>query len=239
MPLPPRSLSDLLWLGHQLKETFRWTAAYRASVVWIAAAALGVWSLRQRQQIETALLLVLPLILVVAASAAHKYPFMAGRAELFLMPLLFVLVAEGADWCRRVVPPRATWIGAAPIIVLLALSLQGTWSGWRIQRSGDLRSVFQYISNHWQPADRLFVHFTAAQQFFYYAPRLGLQAADYTVASCSDDVQRKALWEIERYPGRPRVWIAVWATDQTELLFRYLAATATVRDAFSNDPQFE
>src|SRR5262249_9133555 len=102
MPFPPRTLDQVQWLGHELKATFRRPASYRASALWIVAAVLGVWSLRRRDQTDRALLLVMPLVLVVGASAAHLYPFRSGRTQLFLFPLLLMLVAEGTDWWRRI-----------------------------------------------------------------------------------------------------------------------------------------
>ena len=232
MPFPPRNMRDLVWVGHQLKTVFRWTLFYRASVIWIAAAALGIWSLQRRRQVDAWVLLATPFILVVGASAVKRYPFYTGRVDLFLVPLLLILVAEGADWCRRTFASGWLWIGAAPMIVLLALGAHGTWSGWRIQRNGDLRSPLEYVRQHWQPGDRLFVHYTAAQVFLYYAPRLGFSSTDYVIGNCSDEVQRAALWQVETLRERPRLWVLVWGADETDLLFRYLTATATVRDTF-------
>ena len=233
MPFPPRTADDAVWVGHQLKAMFRWTLFYRASVVWIASAALGIWSLARRRRLDAVIMLTMPLLLVIGASAAKQYPFHTGRVALFLVPAILMLVGEGADYFRQLFSTRLRWVGTAPLIVLVALGIQGTWSGWRIQRNGDLRAPLQYVRQHWQPGDRLFVHHAAGQVFLYYAPRLGFASTDYVVSRCSDDVERAALWQMEALGGSPRVWVLVWGTDENELLFRYLSARATVRDTFS------
>jgi hypothetical protein len=152
--------------------------------------------------------------------------------------MLWMFIAEGTDWWRRTFSNRRLWIGAAPTVILLTLAVHSTWSGWHVHREGDLRSVLQYVKSHWRPGDRIFVHSTAGHVFLYYAPNLGFQPTDYVVGKCSDDVQRTSLYQAESLRGTPRVWLAIWATDENELLFRYLTAIGTVRDTFSveHDP---
>src|SRR6185436_18866441 len=132
MPLGPTPVTSLMWLGHQLKATFRWTLDYRASAIWSLAAAAGMWSLLRRKQ-DAALLLGLPLLLAVVASAAQRYPFFSGRTNLYLIPALLILAGEGAHWSRQVLVAHAKWIAAAPYLLLIGLGVQGSWHSWEFQ----------------------------------------------------------------------------------------------------------
>src|SRR5262249_55864045 len=144
MPFPPRTGDDVLWAWRHLRSIFRWTLLYRASALWVVATALGIWSLARRRT-DIALLLMMPPLLVLCASAAKQYPFYSGRITLFLIPGLIILASEGAEFCRRVVANRLIWVGMAPALALVALGTQATWSGWRIQRNGDVRAPLQYV----------------------------------------------------------------------------------------------
>jgi hypothetical protein len=230
MPLVPTPITSLMWLGHQLKATFRWTLDYRASAIWSLAAAAGVWSLLRRKQ-DAALLLVLPLLLAVVASAAQRYPFFSGRTQLYLIPALLILAGEGACWSRQALMPHAKWIAAAPCLLLIGLGVQGTWHSWGFQGNGDLRGVFHYVRDHWRPGDRLYVHFATAQVFMYYAPRLGFEPGEYLLGTCRD-TDESMLQQVDVLRNRPRVWMAICCTDESEPVYKYLGSLGPTRDTF-------
>jgi hypothetical protein len=87
---------------------------YAFAVLAVALLALGAAAFGRRDPSALAIL-VAPLVLALAASAARKYPF-HGRLIVWLAPVFFVLIAEGT----RVVRDRA---GRPLHVVVLALLL--------------------------------------------------------------------------------------------------------------------
>jgi hypothetical protein len=231
MPLGPTPITSLMWLGHQLKATFRWTLDYRASAIWSLAAAAGTWSLLRRKQ-DAALLLVLPLVLAVVASSAQRYPFFSGRTQLYLIPALLILAGEGAYWSQQVLAGRAKWIAAVPYLLLIGLGVQAAWNAWEFQGNSDLRGVFQYVRDHWRPGDRLYVHFATAQVFMYYAPRLGFAPDEYILGICSE-TDESMLRQVDVLREHPRVWMAICCTDESEPIYKYLGSLGRIRDSFA------
>jgi hypothetical protein len=231
MPLGPTPMTSLMWLGHQLKATFRWTLDYRASAIWSLAAAAGVWSLLRRKP-DAALLLVLPLVLAVVASSAQRYPFFSGRTQLYLIPALLILAGEGADWSRQALMAHAKWIAAVPSLLLIGLGVQATWHAWGFQGNSDLREVFHYVRDHWRPGDRLYVHFATAQVFMYYAPQLGFAPGEYILGTCSD-TDESMLRQVDVLRDHPRVWMAICCTDESEPVYKYLGSLGPIRDTFA------
>lgn len=229
MPFPPKSMEDTFWLWYQLKKIFRWTGQYRASAVWIGMGVLGAWSLRRRGRAEIAMALFAPLLLVIGASAWRLYPFAPGRLELFLLPMLLMLVAEGTDWCWRVSPRRLRWMGAISLIVIVGLAAQSAWSSFRERGNGDLRTSLQLVRNRWRAEDRMYVHYASGQVFMYYAPRLGFTIDDYVIGRCSN-ARRDPLREIDRLRGGPRIWVVALGEDRKAVFARYLDAIGTVRE---------
>jgi len=262
MPLGPTPITSLMWLGHQLKATFRWTLDYRASAIWSLAAAAGVWSLLRRKQ-DAALLLILPVVLAVVASAAQRYPFFSGRTQLYLIPALLILAGEGAYWSQRALLDgfshpcsgrpsgrpsdrlkpvvythvktalaHAKWIAAVPYLLLIGLGVQATWHAWGFQGNSDLRGVFHYVRDHWRPGDRLYVHFATAQVFMYYAPQLGFTPGEYILGTCSE-TDESMLRQVDVLRDNPRVWMAICCTDESEPVYKYLGSLGRIRDTFA------
>ena len=65
------------------------------------------------------LLLVLPIVLAMVASAMRRFPF-HGRLILELVPALFLLIAEGTEWLRRHDSSRYRLWSKMVLVLLLA-----------------------------------------------------------------------------------------------------------------------
>jgi hypothetical protein len=228
MPLPPASARDVLWLWRQLLSAFSFTAQYRVTIVWVALVALGAWSLVRRGQATIMLLLLTPLLLVIAAAAARLYPFTSGRVQLFLLPALLILVAEGAGVWWRLSAGRSRWIAALPTAAILGLAIYSTWTAFRKPEQDDIRSAFAHVKRNWRPGDHLYVYYGAGQQFLYYESRYHFALADYVLGTCHGANGRAALRELDDLRGRARMWFVTSrnAVDP-EYLLEYLDAVGT------------
>ena len=87
-----------------------------------------------RRSWSTYLLLVLPIALAMIASSYEKYP-LHGRLMLELVPALFLLIAEGAEWLGRGDRTRYRLCYATLLIVLLAYPCLDAFSHSAGQRS--------------------------------------------------------------------------------------------------------
>ena len=120
-PFPPTSRKALATTAGILLETFVTPLnlvppflPYAFAGLAVALLAFGAAGLGRRGPAALAIL-VAPLFLALAASAVRKYPF-HGRLIVWLVPVFFVLIAEGAQAVRG----RA---GRPSYIVVLALVL--------------------------------------------------------------------------------------------------------------------
>ena len=228
MPWPPTSLRDVLWVWRQFQGVFSFTAHYRITIVWVALVALGAWSLVRRGQATTMFLLLTPLLLVVAAAVARLYPFTSGRVQLFLLPALLMVVAEGTGFWWRLLAVRSRWLGALPAVAVLVLAVYSTWNALRTPDLDDIRSVLQNVKSSWRPGDRVYVYYGAGQQFLYYESRYHFAPADYILGTCSGANGRAALRELDQLRGHARMWFVTSrnAVDP-EYLLGYLDAIGT------------
>ncbi|HZW30438.1 MAG TPA: glycosyltransferase family 39 protein [Isosphaeraceae bacterium] len=122
---PPLSQDKLLKAGGILLELFvnplnlvapLWPRV--AVLVPVLLLALGGVSRFQRSW-PTGLLLVLPIVLALVASALKQYP-LHGRLILELVPALFLLIAEGTEWLGRGDSRHLGLLYKAVLILLLA-----------------------------------------------------------------------------------------------------------------------
>ena len=103
-------------------------------------------------------LLVSPLLVAFAAAAVHRYPF-DGRFLNFAVPLVLVVVGAGVAHIAD-----ATWrTGPAIVYSLLALLfLHPLWTGaydtLRPQGNEEIRPVLDYVRQHQQPGDSLYLY---------------------------------------------------------------------------------
>ena len=228
MPMPPKNAEDVLWLWYQFKKSFRWTLQYRASVGWIGLAAIGAWAMARRRG-AVVFCLIAPLVLVIGASAFQLYPFIFGRLQLFLLPPLLILVAEGADWFRRSAPGRWRLLGSIPMLLAAGLAVESLKTSFRERGSGELRDSLQIVRAHWQADDRAYVHYESGQVFLYYASQLGFTPRDYTIGSCVS--RASPMREIDTMRGRPRVWIVALGEDRTGRFGQYLDQIGVARES--------
>ena len=176
-------------------------------------------------------LLVSPLLVAFAAAAVHRYPF-DGRFLNFAVPLVLVVVGAGVAYIAD-----ATWrTGPAIVYSLLALLfLHPLWTDaydtLRPQGNEEIRPVLDYVRQHQQPGDSLYLYWRAEPAFAYYSDQWGHDArlesgkllqrhwnTDATGPGDLDTLEtvgasgRTARFEreLELYRGQSRVWVVFY-----------------------------
>ncbi|MCX7854639.1 MAG: glycosyltransferase family 39 protein [Anaerolineae bacterium] len=198
-PFPPRSLADLYWYLQAWFDFLVFAGGLPfyglATFAWLAGGII-LWQARRR---ALALALVLPLLGATVASMLKLYPLYI-RVILFAVPPAFLLIACGGEALYRALSAHSRAI-AVVWVVLLVLhpfyrSLTVLSTPWANE---EVRPAIQYIHDHWQEGDRVYVYHGAAPTFAYYAPRFGLddpalyqlgRASNGDFAILQDDVAR-------------------------------------------------
>jgi len=175
---------------------------YYWPALFVVLAAVGSVAMTLENPARGALLAG-PGILTLVASAAHAYPF-GRRVDLFLIPLLILLAVGGASRLGRLVTRRK--IGEYLPVLLLPLAIPGLWQHPPPYKPEHLRPVMQYVADHWEPGDALWVYYGAGQAFEYYRRLIPIHG-DIRVGDCSRTDPRDYLRQIDVERGRARVWI--------------------------------
>jgi hypothetical protein len=137
------------------------------TVLLVLLAAIGFVSLARRRP-ASALLFGIPPLLVVAASASHKYP-LVGRTLVFLLPAIAFCLGEGMRVLLRM---RGAW--RVPAIALCAAAIAAiailpAIHVVQARASEGIRPALRDLGRDSRPGDTLYVGQLAQYGFVYYA----------------------------------------------------------------------
>ncbi len=227
LAFPPRSAADWHLLGNQLLGLV--DRAFGKTTIAAALAAAGVLlgvARLARHDGSRLLLLTLPLLAALSASALHYYSLIA-RLMLFAMPALVLLILTGLEvaFARR---------APGTVIALLLLVTLGNqqrlaslfgrtfWADY-----ADVRTGLRHVAAHQQPGEVVFIYHNAAPVAYYYQhlapltpsvrdlwlqPYRWIPGADSAIVAA--DVQtlvaagHRRLWFVH---DSPTYWLRRWA----------------------------
>lgn len=148
------------------------------------------------------------LALLCAADGLGVYPF-GWRYALFLSPFLYLLIASAIQWLSRW-PPVAALTTTIVLSVLLYFSpsVELVSNPWMNPPREDLRPVIDYVGEHAQPADLIYVYYGAKPGYQVYEReessrvRMGVWFRDWDTQSKIDSIS-------EAVDGASRFWIVL------------------------------
>jgi len=194
------------------------------------AGFVALWRWRR----EVALLLLGPVVAAMAAAAAHQYPF-RGRLILYLMPIVVLAVAAGAELVRRTASRLHPSVGGAAMAALFVVPvLAFDFPPYEIEHT---RDVLRYLQQHRKPGDVVYVFPLSRIGMLFYGPRYGLQPTEWTTAACDRNDTRAYLRDVDRYRGTARLWVLTSFVppfrSARSAVRRYLTTVGVKRDSLS------
>jgi hypothetical protein len=173
MPLPPTSFADLKWFREAFERLFYFPGGFTYPGLAGFTFLVGLISWWKRDK-RLFLILVTPLALALIASGLHKYPF-RDRYNLFLIPLIFLAIAEGIGFMVEAFQQRARFV---PLLLAVLLLIQPLAHGSRYlitPRGGyQIKPLMSHLKASMKPEDILYVPFIEVHPVMYYVPRYGI-----------------------------------------------------------------
>jgi hypothetical protein len=224
MPLP-LSAADWSLYGEALFNNLRDPLGFGHTLSGLMVLALGAagvaWFFRRKK--TTAAFLLVPVLIVWLLSVAGIYPInsrwvYAGRVTLFLTPAAYLCIAAGAAWFRVRAGAAVT---AAIVVIMAAIPALAEMPYSR----GEARRVFEYVSSHAQPGDRIYMYYGTELVRRYYRPQF---AAPLTIGNCSQDNPVGYYRELEQLRGTKRLWLIMGQSFYAEysLFTKYMENNA-------------
>lgn len=200
-----------------LLSSFFWIISYAVAAFIILAGGISI-GLRDRKAF---LLLTFPIMFTLLASGLHKYPF-ANRLILFMLPILFLFLGEGAAWIREKSKDKALLVGIILIGVLCAYPIYLAGNNLIHPRTHEeAHSVLRYLKDHKQEGDVIYVYYASHDVFRYYSRRLGFEHENYISGIMSRENWNKYIEDLQQLRGNRRVWLFFSHAYSEEAFFLY------------------
>jgi hypothetical protein len=186
---------------------------------------VGIATLVSLRRVALALVVPILLILTMAASAMHRYPFLGLyelRTQLFWLVGVLILMAIGVTGIIRFLGRRHLVLGAVALVLISALWLREVAPDLRhrVLPQEPLRHHIDYLRAHQDPGDIVLLNFASAWGYAFY--RGGTRFAIAKVANPPDGFPDF----IPTFPRDRRVVVDPSGTDAD---IRFALATAERR----------
>lgn len=167
MPIPPKSIADIKWFLELFFDVFNNPVAMTLTGISALAFLIGCIYLYTQNR-RRFFLLLSPVFFALFAAALHEYPF-KGRFIFFLLPIILIIIAEGAEYTRVRTFQNAKIIGITFILLLFLHPL--STAAYRVKKPfywEDLRPVLNDVKINFQKGDIIYVHYFTQYPFDYY-----------------------------------------------------------------------
>ncbi len=149
------------------------------------------------------------LFLNLVASAWHKYPF-GGRLFLYSLPILLIFIGMSLEiffimFKRNHLLSNGVWFIFAVLLIYKPLTSSLDILHTPLTKE-EIKPVIEYLIDHYQEGDVVYVYYGAIYPLQYYAPYYGLQLNDFIMGSKFRDSPQKYMAEIKQLRGHKRVW---------------------------------
>jgi hypothetical protein len=207
MPMPP--WSNMKWFAATLKSVLINPLGLTFVSLSTFLLFAGLISIFLRRW-DLGLVVSLPIFTALIVSGFQKYPF-TDRLLLFLVPLFFILIAEGLERIRGILDKYSHLVGYCTCWVLLILLLFNPVAIALTQleepdMSEHIRPVIEYLSHKRQNSDAVYLHRSSRSAFMYYSHLSVLKDNEYRLGTSSRSEPEKYWKDIDKLRGNPRVW---------------------------------
>jgi 4-amino-4-deoxy-L-arabinose transferase-like glycosyltransferase len=219
----PDSVRGILWYPKTLASLFNYplgilpsdhsqNAARIIASVAVAAFLFGCFVMGRRWK-RTLGFMILTILLALAASAVHRYPF-DERLTLFCAPLIILPLAFalGIDWWWRSVARSIFWILICAVLFVYPVYIQAKYAVHPEVRY-DAKPAMSYVKEHWKQGDSLYLHWGSDVLGAYYLnadPALNIAGASLVkgVFEPNPTARRERYaHDLLQLQGRARVWV--------------------------------
>lgn len=232
MPLPPKSLADLIWffksfytlLDYPLGLLWNFNSAentalrvvLKMSFIPIVLSLFGVLSFIKTDR-KSLMVIIFPLLLTLLASGLELYPFFE-RLVVFLSPLLILLIARGCDRLTYAFSGYRNWRYVFCVLLLIGPLVSSSKELLNPALFGRYKKSYQrealsYVDRNYKQGDVVYIYWNIQYAYEYYKETYnlrfdGILGSDVKFISRNEqDYIRNLGKDISLLEGRKRVWV--------------------------------
>lgn len=207
-PFPPTSIADIRWYSSAFSDFFHIPLGFTLKGLAAFLFLTGIVHLWTNNRLWLGLL-VIPILITLAASAFHLYPF-SSRLLVFLVPGTIIVIAVGVEAMRQFIWDRyrAGWF-----ILITLLLFQPAWSALSnaLHKSPyhreDIKTVLDYINKSRVIDDKVYVYYGATDAFRYYRARYHITESAVIWGDSAKTSWDGYLSDVQKMQCFNRVWL--------------------------------
>jgi len=239
MPFPPSNFSDLMWFYNTFWGIFKNPDGFLLTIPPVLCFITGSISMFLKKR-NVLFILISPIFVTLLASGLQKYPFPgnfllygvggsvhSARTMLFIVPVLLLIIAEGAKQIyRNSKLMRSVLIG----LILIQPLYTATYHFAKPRTYEEIKPLIIHFKKHQKPEDLLYVYWGSADSFQYYAKKYGVKKDNYILGAGGPYLE-----ELNKLHGNKRVWILfshIHPSNQKNLILNLLDILGTKIDSF-------
>ncbi len=206
MPLVP-TFKNIQWYVRTFFMTFENPGGFAQSGLAAFAFCAGIVSYLSQKKTVAVGLLIMPIVWVLLASALRKYPF-SDRLIVFIVPLLILVIAEGAVAIKKTLDQNNRLLGGLFLVLLLIVPVMAAlYHAVKPMLREELRPVVGYLKAHIQLGDTLYIYDGALRGFRYYSSLYHFTPAFVKGVRSRGGNAQEYLKDFQQLEGKPRVWL--------------------------------
>jgi len=206
-PFPPLSLLDLFWYPSAFFQMFEHPGGLVFSGLAASCFLAGGVYLFFKDRVQFTIF-VMPFLLTLFASGLQIYPF-KGRLILFLVPNIMILIGLGIGHMTGSRNEAMKCLGICLSVLLFLHPMQHALSLIRAPiEIEETKPVLNYLKQHYQDGDQLYLYYASVPAFTYYSDRYGLEEIPYLQGEWGNRTNWKNyVVHLKELQGHKRVWV--------------------------------
>jgi hypothetical protein len=213
-PFPLKTLNDLQWYPTKILEIINNVISLKFPGLVIISFVAGLFNFFRTRRFGESAILLSPIVLLFIVSAIQFYPI-TPRLILFLIPVFYIIIAEGAVVLYRILYRYHYCIGIAFLVLLLAYP--STTVASRIAKPyyrQEVKPCVDYLVKHLRKNDDVYLYCYSVPGFQFYTRNYqiehikGLSPLHEMIFSNikGDRLKNLYLSDIDRLKGKSQVW---------------------------------
>jgi hypothetical protein len=184
------------------------------------------------------LMLLLPIVFALIASAFHKYPF-EDRVMIFTLPAFIILIVNGIYFAVLQVKKFKPIVAVVFLILIMGpMTVKAMIFVVKPQRE-EIKDVLTFMEKNIKNGDKIFVAYYAQRAFAFYKERFGLSSFEIILSNWNN-TDNQYINEIKKLNNRGRVWyvFTYWGKKRNEdlLMTKYLTENyQIVKEIYSTE----
>lgn len=235
MPFPPLGFSEIKWYLSNginiLKHPLGFNYLYGIAFIFVIIGIGNFWKRKEKLYFN---LLILPIIILMIASALHIYPI-NGRLILFILPIIYLFISEGIFQFIKYFYPHKRIVALSIVIFLLLYPVFNGMSYLiRPILREEIKPIIQYCLENKKEDDKIYVYYGAKTAFEYYT-----WSRELDILPSVDNNRENPeeyIKDLEETKGQGRVWFIFshMVKDEETLYLTYLGHIAQKLDSFES-----